>query len=169
VEELMQERGVSVAHSTVNRGVITYRSQLGEACHWRKRPVWVSWRLDETYMKVQGEGRYLYRAVDKQGQTIDFLLTAHRDKAAVLRFLKQAIRHTGFPETSTIDSSEANAAAIKGCNAAYGTHLISRPVHYVNNMVEQDHRGVKRVTQPMLGCKAFDTAQDTLVSLELSP
>src|SRR5215831_12545242 len=74
VEELMEARGVEVDHSTINRWVIKYSPQLEEAFHRRKRPVWVSWRMDETYIKVKGEWRYLYRAVDKQGQTIDFLL-----------------------------------------------------------------------------------------------
>jgi len=82
VEELMRERGVSVDHSTINRWVIKYSPQLEEAFHRRKRPVWVSWRMDETYRKVKGEWRYLYRAVDKQGQTIDFLLTEQRDQEA---------------------------------------------------------------------------------------
>ena len=89
VEELMEERGVEVDHSTINRWVIKYSPQLEEAFHRRKRPVWVSWRMDETYIKVKGQWRYLYRAVDKQGQTIDFLLTKHRDKEAALRFLKK--------------------------------------------------------------------------------
>src|SRR5262249_20958088 len=82
VEELMLERGVHVDHSTVNRWVIKYSPQLEEAFHRRKRPVWVSWRMDETYIKVKGQWYYLYRAVDKHGQTIDFLLTEHRDKEA---------------------------------------------------------------------------------------
>jgi transposase-like protein len=92
VEELMEERGVHVDHSTINRWVVKYSPQLEEAFHRRKRPVGVSWRMDETYVKVKGEWRYLYRAVDKHGQTIDFLLTEHRDAEAALRFLKKAIR-----------------------------------------------------------------------------
>ena len=123
--------------------------------------------MDETYIKVKGQWRYLYRAVDKQGQTIDFLLTEHRDKAAALRFLKKAIRRHGVPETMTIDGSDANEAAIKSYNEAHGTHIIIRQVKYFNNIVEQDHRGVKRVTRPMLGFKSFDAAQDTLVGIEL--
>ena len=107
VEELMKERGVDVDHSTINRWVIKYSPQLEEAFHRRKRPVWVSWQMDETYIKVKGQWRYLYRAVDKQGQTIDFLLTEHRDKEAALRFLKKAIRRNGLPETITIDGSDA--------------------------------------------------------------
>ena len=112
VEELMEERGVEVDHSTINRWVIKYSPQLEEAFHRRKRAVWMSWRMDETYIKVKGEWKYLYRAVDKQGQTIDFLLTEHRDKEAALCFLKKAIRRNGLPEKISIDGSDANEAAI---------------------------------------------------------
>src|SRR5215470_11194006 len=166
VEELMEERGVEVDHSTMNRWVIKYSPQLEEAFHRRKRPVWGSWRMDEPYIKVKGQWRYLYRAVDKHGQTIDFLLTAHRDTEAALRFLKKAIRRNGVPETITIDGSDANEAAIKRYNAEHGTHIAIRQVKYLNNIVEQDHRGVKRITRPMLGFKAFDAAQATLVGIE---
>ena len=130
VEELMEERGVEVDHSTINQWVIRYSPQLEEVFYRRKRPVWVSWRIDETYMKVKGEWRYLYRAVDKQGQTIDFLLTEHRDKEAALRFLKKAIRRNGLPEKITIDGSEANEAAIKSYNAEHGTNISIRQVKY---------------------------------------
>src|SRR5215813_4269148 len=167
VEELMEERGVEVDHSTINRWVIKYSPQLEEAFHRRKRAVWMSWRMDETYIKVKGEWKYLYRAVDKQGQTIDFLLTEHRDKEAALRFLKKEIRRNGLPEKITIDGSDANEAAIKSYNEEHGTNIIIRQVKYLNNMVEQDHRGVKRVTRPMLGVKSFEAAQDTLVGIEL--
>jgi putative transposase len=167
VEELMLERGVHGDHSTINRWVIKYSPPLEEAFHRRKRPIWVSWRMDETYMKVKGEWRYLYRAVDKHGQTIDFLLTEQRDQEAARRFLKKAIRRHDIPETITIDGSEANAAAIKGYNEEYGTNIIIRRIKYLNNLVEQDHRGVKRITRPMLGFKSFEAAQDTLVGIEL--
>jgi putative transposase len=123
--------------------------------------------MDETYIKIKGQWRYLYRAVDKQGQTIDFLLTEHRDKEAALRFLKKAIRRHGVPEKITIDGSDANEAAIKSYNEEHGTHIIIRQVKYLNNIVGQDHRAVKRVTRPMLGFKAFDSAQDTLIGIEL--
>jgi len=105
--------------------------------------------------------------VDKTGQTIDFLLTAQRDEEAALRFLKKAIRRHGVPEKSTIDGSAANEAAIKSYNAAHGTTIEIRKITYLNNIVEQDHRGVKRVTRPMLGFKSFEAAQDTLVGIEL--
>jgi transposase-like protein len=167
VEELMQERGVSVDHATVNRWVIKYSPPLEEAFHRRKRPVWISWRMDETYIRVKGEWRSLSRAVDKHGQTIDLLLTEHRDTEAALRFLKKAIRRHGVPKTITIDGSEANEAAIKRDNEAHGTHIIIRQVKYLHNIVEQDHRAVKRVTRPILGFKSFDAAHDTLVGIEL--
>src|SRR5262245_39055067 len=167
VEELMLERGVHVDHSTINRWVVKYSPLLEEAFHRRKRLVWVSWRMDETYVKVKGEWRYLYRAVDKYGHTIDFLLTEHRDTEAALRFLKKAIRRNGLPETITIDGSDANEAAIKRYNQEHGTAIAIRQVQSLHNIVEQDHRGVKRVTRPMLGFKAFGAAQGTLVGIEL--
>ena len=92
VAELMEERGVPIDHATIQRWVVQYRPLLEEAFHRRKRPVWVSWRMDETYIKVKGQWYYLYRAVDKTGQTMDFLLTAQRDEEAALRFLKQGQR-----------------------------------------------------------------------------
>jgi putative transposase len=167
VEELMEERGIEVDHPTINRWVIKYSPLLEEAFHQRKRPVWISWRMDETYIKVKGQWRYLYRAVDKYGATIDFLLTEQRDKEAALRFLKKAIRRNGVPKTITIDGSEANEAAIRSYNAEHGTSIAIRQVKYLNNVVEQDHRAVKRVTRPMLGFKAFEAAQATLAGIEL--
>jgi putative transposase len=104
VEELMQERGVSVDHAAIQRWVVKYSPQLEDALHRRKRSVGRSWRMDETYIKVKGEWKYLYRAVDKSGQTIDFLLTEHRDQEAALRFLTQAIRHvTDYVKLPTCD------------------------------------------------------------------
>jgi putative transposase len=95
VEELMEERGVSVDHATINRWVLKYSPPLEEAFHRRKRPVGRSWRMDETYIKVKGQWSYLYRAVDKTGQTIDFLLTEHRDTEAALRLVVSQILSGG--------------------------------------------------------------------------
>jgi putative transposase len=167
IEELMQERGVTVDHATVNRWVVKYSPQLEEAFHRHKRPVWISWRLDETDIKVKGHWYYLYRAVDKTGQTIDFLLTEHRDEKAATRFLTKAIRRHGVPAKITIDGSEANAAAIRSYNTEHGTAIVMRQIKYLNNIVEQDHRGVKRVTRPMLGFKSPAAAQGTLARIEL--
>ena len=167
VEELMQERGVSVDHATIQRWVVKYSPQLEEAFHRRKRPVGISWRMDETYIKVKGEWRYLYRAVEKTGQTIDFLLTAQRDEPAAKQFLTKAIRRHGVPEKITIDGSAAHEAAIKRDNDEHGTAIEIRQIKSLNNLVEQDHRGIKRVPCPMLGFKSVMAAQDTLVGIEL--
>src|SRR5262245_56937019 len=167
VEELMEERGVSVDHATIQRWVVKYSPPLEEAFHHRKRPVWVSWRMDETSIKVKGEWRYLYRAVDKSGQTIDFLLTEARDEHAAKRFLTKAIRRHGVPETITIDGSAANEAAITRYHEEHGTAIDIRRSKYLNNIVEQDLLGVKRVTRPMLGVKSFVAAQGTLAGIEL--
>jgi transposase-like protein len=164
----MEERGVDVDHATINRWVVKYSPQLEEAFHRRKRPVWTSWRMDETSIKVKGEWKYLYRAVDKYGKTIDFLLTEQRDEPAAKKFLTKAIRrHGGVSEKITIDGSAANEAAIKSYNKEHGTSIEIRQIKYLNNIVEQDHRGVKRVTGPMLGFKSFEADQSTLVGIEL--
>jgi putative transposase len=167
VEELMQERGVFVDHTTINRWVLKYSPSLEETFHRRKRPVERSWRMDETYIRVKGEWRYLYRAVDTSGRTIDFLLTEPRDTKAALRFLMQAIHHHGVPDKITIDGIEANEAAIKRYNEVHGTAIIIRQVKSLNNTMEQDHRHVKRVTRAMLGFKSFDAAQSTLAGIDL--
>src|SRR5882762_2900217 len=167
VEELMEERGVLLDHAPLQRWVVKDSPQREEAFHRRKRPVWVSWRMDATSIKIKGQWSYLSRAVDKTGQTIAFLLTEHRDEQAAKRFLTKAIRRHGVPEQSTIDGSAANTAAIKSYNEEHGTAIAIRQIKYLNNIVEQDHRGVKRITRPMLGFKAFGAAQGTLAGIEL--
>jgi putative transposase len=150
----LEEQGVELDHATINRWVIKYRLQLEEEFHRRKRPVWTSWRMDETYIKVKGKWIYLYRAVDKSGKTIDFLLTEQRDEPAAKKFLTKAIRrHGGVPEKITIDGSAANEAAIKSYNKDHGTSIEIRTVKYLNNVVEPDHSAVKRMTRPMMGFK----------------
>jgi transposase-like protein len=166
---MLREQGWAVDHTSVFRWVQRYGPELAKRCRAFLKPTNRSYRVDETYIKVKGKDRYLYRAVDSTGQTIDFLLTEQRDTEAALRFLTQAIHRHGVPATLTIDGSEANEAAIKRDNAAHGTAIIIRQVKYLTNMVEQDHRGVKRVTRPMLGFKSFDAAQSTLAGIELLP
>ena len=114
---------------------------MEEAFHQRKRPVGVSWRMDETDIRVKGEWRDLYRAVDTTGQTSDVLLTEHQNTEAALRFLTQAIRRHGVPEIITIDGREANEAAITRDHEAHGTYIIIHQVKYLSNMIEQDHPG----------------------------
>ena len=105
--------------------------------------------------------------MDKPGQTIDFLLTKARDEQAAKCFLTKAICRHGVPEKITIDGSAANEAAIQSYNEEHGTAIAIRKSKYLNNMGEQDHRGVKRITRPMLGFKAFAAAQSTLTGIEL--
>ena len=111
--------------------------------------------------------RYLYRAVDKYGKTIDFLLTKQRDKKAARRFLNKAIGRNGAPDKITIDGSEANASAIKSYNDEHGVSIEIRQVKYLNNIVEQDHRGIKRITRSMMGFQSFEATQTTLTGIEL--
>lgn len=127
LEEMMQERGVSVDHSAINRWVIKYSPRLEQALRGHRRPVGKSWHLDETDVKVKGEWRYLYRAVDGAGQTVDFLLTSRRDHRAAKRFLQRAIRSCGVPEKMTIDQSRANKAAIESYNARAGDRYRDPP------------------------------------------
>ena len=167
LEEMMQERGVEVDHSTLNRWVVKYVPILDKQFRERKRPVGSSWRMDETYVRIKGVWKYLYRAVDKAGATVDFLLTAKRDRKAALRFLRKAIGHNVAPEKITIDKSGANTAAIESYNKDHKAGIEIRQVKYLNNIVEQDHRAVKRLARPMLGFKSFRSARATLTGIEL--
>ncbi|AXC16126.1 Mobile element protein (plasmid) [Acidisarcina polymorpha] len=167
LEEMMAERGTSVDHSTVHRWAIKLLPVLEKAFRRVKRKVGRSWRMDETYIKVKGEWKYLYRAVDKAGKTVDFLLRAHRDKAAARTFFEQAIERNGAPEKVTIDKSGSNVAALETINAERGKQILVRQAKYLNNIVEQDHRGVKRRTRPMLGFKDVRCARILLSGIEL--
>ena len=167
LEEMMHERGVFVDHSSINRWAIRFLPLLEKVFRKHKRPVGSSWRMDETYIKVKGVWKYLYRAVDKEGKTVDFLLTAQRDKAAAMRFFDKAMMANGVPEKVTMDKSGANKAAMDGINQDRDVPIEVRQVKYLNNIVEQDHRFVKRVTRPMLGFKSFRTASAVLAGIEL--
>ena len=167
LEEMMAERGVEVDHSSLNRWVLKYTPLLEMAFRQRKRPVGGSWRLDETYISIRGQWKYLYRAVDKAGDTVDFLLTAKRDRSATARFLRKAIAQCGTPAKITIDNSRANGAAIDDYNRDLNTSIELRQVKYLNNLVEQDHRAIKRLTRPLLGFKSFWSAAITLAGIEL--
>jgi len=122
--------------------------------------------MDETYIRVRGEWKYLYSAVDKAGNTIDFLLRAHRDKVAARRYFEKAIAQNGEPETVTIDKSGSNLAALQELNADRETPIRIRQNKYLNNVVEQDHRAIKRRTRPMLGFKNFRCARIILGGIE---
>ena len=179
LEEMMQERGVEVDHSSLNRWVLKYTPALDKTFRQRKRSVGTSWRmalgqpLDETYIRVKGQWKYLYRAVDKVSNTVDFLLTAKRDRKAASRFLRKAIDQCGVPQKITIDKSGANTAAIDDYNTDHETGIELRvaglgpQAKYLNNIVEQDRWAIKRMTRPMRGFKSFWSAAITLAGIEL--
>ena len=169
LEEMMEERGVEVDHSNIDRWIQKFTPQLESAFRkGQKRPVGNSGRMDETYVKIKGHWKYLYRAVDKAGQTVDFLLTARRDKKAALRFFKKAVGQHGLPEKAAIDKSGANTAALEALQKETGQTIEIRQIKCLNNLVEQDHRAIKRIVRPMLGFKTFNSARRTLRGIELT-
>ncbi len=169
VEELLAIRGVKVDHSTIQRWVFKFSKEIEYNMNQSKKQVTNSWRLDETYIKVSGKDRFLYRAVDKQGNTIDFLLTKRRMKGSAQKFLNKAIRNNGKPRIINIDKSGANNAGIKTWNKRSFTRkkIKIRRVKYLNNIIEQDHRSIKRRIAISTGFKEFESAQRTLAGIEI--
>lgn len=171
LEEIMAERGVDIDHATLNRWVVKFSPLIAENAQSRKRPTAISWRMDETYIKVRGKWVYHYRAVDRDGQTLDFMLSERRDTEAARRFFKRAIRSNGVPDRIAIDKSGANLAGLQKLDVIFKFKNSGRVIKiiqskYLNNMVEQDHRFIKRITRPMLGFKAFHAAAATLAGIE---
>ncbi len=173
IEELMEERGVSVDHSTVQKWVVRYAPQLEQEFRKSKRKLADSWKMDETYIKVNGKQVYLYRAVDKYGNTVDFMLSEKRDRKAVLAFFNKAIGSSGLPKKVNIDKSGANTAALERLNtllflSGFWFAMVEvRRIKYLNNLVEQDHRSIKRITKYTLGFKKFNSAKATIAGIEL--
>ena len=166
LEEMMAERGIQVDHATVHRWALKILPVLAKVFRRRQRPVGRSWRVDETHVQVGGQWKYLYRAVDKLGHTVDFLLTARRDVAAARRFFERAIDLHDVPEKITIDKSGPNTAAVRGLIADSGVAIELRQSKYLNNIVEQDHRAIKRRTRPMMGFKSFWSARRIIAGIE---
>ena len=166
--EMMEERGGSVDHSSINRWAIRFLPLIGNMARKHKRPVGGSWRMDETYIKVKGVWKYLYRAVDKHGKTVDFLLTPKRDMVAVKRFFDKAMDATGHPNKVAMDRSGANKAVINAINTGRDAPILVCQVKYLNNIVEQDHRAIKCVTKPTLNFKSFRAAGSVLAGIELT-
>lgn len=123
--------------------------------------------MDETYILIQGACKYLYRAVDKAGHTVDFLLTATRDQEAATRFFNKAMASNDVPEKVAMDKSGANKAAIDDIIENRDLPILIRQAKYLNNIVEQDHRAIKRIVRPMLGFKAFQSANSIIAGIEL--
>jgi putative transposase len=167
VEELLSIRGVTVDHATIQRWVFKFTPLMESTFRKRKKRVGNSWRMDETYIKVKGEWMYLYRAVDKEGNTIDFLLTKRRNKYAAHKFLVKAIHQNGCPKVINVDRSGANKEAIRTYNKRCFKKIKIRQCKYLNNGVEADHRFIKWRTQHMLGFKNFESASRTLSGIEM--
>jgi transposase-like protein len=150
---LMAERGVTIVHTTVLRWVQRFVPAFEKKWENYARPVGSSWRVDETYIKVRGQWRYLYRAVDQQGQTVDFLLSKNRDRAAAVRFFKKAISNNEVPEKITLDGSRASHQSVAELKSegVLPAQTLVRANKYLNNIIEQDHRVVKQRCYPMLG------------------
>ncbi|WJE55776.1 IS6 family transposase (plasmid) [Bacillus cereus] len=168
--EMMEERGLFIAHTTIMRWVHQYGPQLEEKVRHHLKPTNDSWRVNETYIKVKGQWMDLYRAVDSEGNTIDFYLSKSRDKQAAKRFLKKALAfsHVSKPRVITVDKNPAYPIAIQELKEEKqmpeGIQL--RQVKYLNNIVEQDHRFIKKRIRPMLGLKSLRTAKRIIAGIE---
>src|SRR6476620_10679347 len=168
--EMMEERGLSIAHTTIMRWVHQYGSELDERVRRHLKPTNDSWRVDEIYIKVKGQWMYLYRAADSEGNTINFYVSKTREKKAAKRFFKKALLsfHVSKPRVITVDKNPAYPIAVeelrKEKNMRSGTQL--RQKKYLNNIVEQDHRFIKKRIRSMLGFKCFDTATSILSGVE---
>ena len=187
LEEMMLERGLDVDHSTIGRWVLAYSPEIDERTRRHLKLTNDSWKVDETYVKVNGEWKYLYRAVDSESNTLDFMLSARRNKKAAkrfwlrpyaeetsaraVRFFKKVLkaRHNRQPRVINVDKNAAYPPAIKELKSEKVLEEKSklRQVKYLNNRVEQDHRGVKRITNAGLGYKSFHTACRTIRGIEI--
>jgi transposase-like protein len=163
---VMQERAILVDHSTVHRWALKTLLVMALIFRRRKRPVGASWRIDGARIKVVGQWKYLYRAVDKRGDTVDFLLPAKRDLAAARCYLERATNLHDLPGKITIDKSGANTAAIRSGNADACPDVELRQSKYLNYIVEQDYRAVKRIAAQMLGLKSIRAAQKLIAGIE---
>jgi IS6 family transposase len=170
LEPMLRDRGAGADHTTIFRWIQAYAAELEKRIRPHLRPSNGSWRVDETYIRVKGRWTYLYRAVDSRGQTIDFMLSAKRDAEAAKRFFRKALAqpHTVNPRTITVDKNPAYPKAVTEMKSGGDLWRFARlrQIKYLNNIVEQDHRRIKRLTRPGLGFGGFWTARRTLAGFE---
>ncbi|MEX0136694.1 IS6 family transposase [Bacillus nitratireducens] len=168
--EMMEERSLSVAHTTIMQWVHQYGPEFDKRIRRHLKQTNSSWRVDETYIKVKGQWMYLYRAVDTEGNMIDFYLSKSRNHKAAKRFFKKALRsfHVSQPHVITIDKNRAYPVAIEELKneKKMPVGIQIRQVKYLNNIVEQDHRFIKKRVRSMLGLKSFRTATSILSGIE---
>ena len=168
--EMMAERELDLAHTTILRWVRRFAPEFIKRWNRFGRSAGRSWRVDETYIKVRGEWTCLYRAVDKAGHTVDFRLSRTRDVAAAKAFFKKAIRREGRPpHTITLDGYAASHRAVREMREDGPLPRCTklRSSKYLNNLIKQDHRGIKFRTRPMLGFKNFESATIIIAGIEL--
>lgn len=168
LEEIASIRGAAIDHATLQRWLIRFVPLIDNEVRKRKRPVGSSWRMDETYIKINGKWVYLYRAVDSYGNTIEFLLRKYRDAVAAKAFFRKAFKNNGIPGSVTIDKSGSNTCALNSFNEKQPEEqkIEIRQNKYLNNIIEQDHRFIKKRTKPMLGFKSFRSAKITIAGIE---
>jgi len=169
--EMMQERGLNLTHTTIMRWVHQYSPIIDERVRKHLKSTNDSWRMDETYLKIKGKNAYLYRTVDSAGNTIDFFVSEHRDKDSAKKLFKKALKtiHNQQPRVKTTDKYAATEVAIHEMiySAIIDVKATIRQVKYLNNIIKQDHRFIKRKIKPMLGYDSFETAEKTICGIEV--
>jgi len=170
VEELLAERGLKADHTTIWRWVQRYGPDLDQRLRRHLKPTNKSWRVDETYVRVQGHWCYLYRAIDSTGATIDFLLSALRDAAAAQRLFRKALADPSHPQPRVINTDKTrlycSAIADVKEEGTLRRCCRHRPVQYLNNILEQDHRAIKRRVKAKQSFREFQAARRTIEGYE---
>jgi transposase-like protein len=170
--EMMAERGIVVSHSTILRWVQRYVPEFEKRWSRYARSVHSSWRMDETAVPVRGGNHYLYRAVDKYGKTVDSLLCTDRSDLSARGFFCKAVEthHPRWPTKLNLDGNAASHRALRMLRQEnpHWRSVDIRSRRCLNNIVEQDHRAIKRRCAPMLAMKSFRTAAITLAGIELA-
>ena len=166
---MMRERGLEINHTTIYRWVQKYAPELEKRISPHLKAVRKSWRVDETYVKIKGSWKYLYRAIDSDGNTIDFMLSARRNRGAAYRFFKKILKNLESPQVINTDKNPAYQRAIKQLKSEklIEQTTILRRNKYLNNIIEQDHRFIKKRIKPMLNFKSFQTARRTIIGIEI--
>ena len=170
LKEMMIERGIQVDYSTIMRWVHQCSFEIGKKIRRDLRSPNDSWRVDEIYIRVEGKWKYFYQAVDSNGDTIDFMLSSKRDRKVTKRFFKKALssNQNQIPKVITVDKNPAYPSAIDKLknDKILPKNVGIRQIKYLNNIIEQDHRSIKRIVNPMIGFQSFRSANKTLKGIE---